>query len=133
MDVHVGGAALFAPAAPAGAFWAAARCVAAMEKTTAENPPQAYLWEQMLREEGIKAKVVGEYLDAGIGDIPGMAAEVWVEAADLARAEAILDQHRGRPERAGQPGESPQVPCARGSKSDTGRATRLSQNRCGGE
>lgn len=39
MDVHVGGAALFAPAAPAGAFWAAARCVAAMEKTTAENPP----------------------------------------------------------------------------------------------
>src|SRR3954453_14706024 len=37
-DVIVG-AALFGPAAPAGAFWAAARCVAAMEqKTTAENP-----------------------------------------------------------------------------------------------
>ena len=36
----IGGAALFGPAAPAGAFWAAARCVAAMEqKTTAENPP----------------------------------------------------------------------------------------------
>ena len=35
----IGGAALFGPAAPAGAFWAAARCVAAMEqKTTAENP-----------------------------------------------------------------------------------------------
>jgi len=35
----VGGAALFGPAAPAGAFWAAASCVTAMEqKTTAENP-----------------------------------------------------------------------------------------------
>jgi hypothetical protein len=33
------GAALFGPAAPTGAFWAAARWVAAMEqKTTAENP-----------------------------------------------------------------------------------------------
>jgi hypothetical protein len=32
-----------------------------------------------------------------------MGAEVWVEAADLARAEAILNHHRGRSEVAAQP------------------------------
>jgi hypothetical protein len=99
----------------------------------AANPFQAHIWQQALQEEGIRCQVVGDYLEAGIGDIPGMGAEVWVEAADLARAEAILDQHRGRSERAGQPEESPQVPGARGSKSDTWRATQLSRNRCGGE
>jgi hypothetical protein len=38
--------------------------------------------------------VLGDYLDAGVGDIPGIEAEVWVEAADLERAEAILRQHQ---------------------------------------
>src|SRR3954468_17389728 len=99
----------------------------------AANPFQAHIWRQALQEEGFRCQVLGDYLQAGIGDIPGMGAEVWVETADLARAEAILDQHRGRPERAGQPGESPQVPGACGSKSDTWRATRLSRNQCGGE
>jgi hypothetical protein len=99
----------------------------------AANPFQAHIWQQALQEEGIRCQVLGDYLEAGIGDIPGMGAEVWVEAADLARAEAILDQHRGRSERAGQPEESPQVPGAHGSKSDTWRATQLSRNRCGGE
>jgi hypothetical protein len=36
-----------------------------------------------------------------------MGAEVWVEAADLARAEAILDQHRGRSEEAARPNGIP--------------------------
>jgi hypothetical protein len=99
----------------------------------AANPFQAHIWQQALQEEGIRCQVLGDYLEAGIGDIPGIGAEVWVETADLARAEAILDQHRGRSERAGQPGERPQVPGARRSKSDTWRATQLSRNRCGGE
>ena len=34
-------------------------------------------------------------------------AEVWVEAADLARAEAILNHHRDRPEVPAQPKEIP--------------------------
>jgi len=42
---------------------------------------------------GIRCQVLGDYLDAGIGDIPGMTAEVWVESEDLALAEAILRQH----------------------------------------
>ena len=62
----------------------------------AANPFQAHLWQQAIEEEGIRCQVLGDYLDAGIGDIPGIRAEVWVGAADVARAEAILDQHRHR-------------------------------------
>ena len=72
---------------------------------SAANPFQAHIWQQALQQEGIRCQVLGDYLDAGIGDIPGMGAEVWVEAADLARAEAILDQHRGRSDEAVQPEE----------------------------
>lgn len=56
----------------------------------AANPFQAHIWQQALQGEGIRCQVLGDYLDAGIGDIPGMTAEVWVEAADAARAEVIL-------------------------------------------
>ena len=71
----------------------------------AANPFQAHIWEQALQKEGIRCQVLGDYLNAGIGDIPGMAAEVWVEAADFVRAEAILRQHRDRSEEAAQPAE----------------------------
>ena len=60
----------------------------------AANPFQAHIWQQALQQEGIRCQVLGDYLDAGIGDIPGFSAEVWVETADLARAEAILRQHQ---------------------------------------
>ena len=62
----------------------------------ATNPFQAHIWQQALQQEGIRCQVLGDYLDAGIGDIPGMTAEVWVETADFARAEAILRQHGDR-------------------------------------
>jgi hypothetical protein len=57
---------------------------------TAPNPAQAHIWRDALQEEGIQAKVVGDYLDAGLGDIPGVGAEVWVHRDDVPRAEAIL-------------------------------------------
>lgn len=63
---------------------------------TAVNPFQAHIWQQALQEEGIRCQVLGDYLDAGVGDIPGIEAEVWVEAADLDRAEAVLRQHQDR-------------------------------------
>lgn len=66
--------------------------------TTAINPFQAHVWQQALQEEGIRCQVLGDYLDAGVGDIPGIGAEVWVEAADVDRADAILHQHQGRSE-----------------------------------
>jgi hypothetical protein len=74
---------------------------------TAANPFQAHIWQQALQAEGIHCQVLGDYLDAGIGDIPGFSAEVWVEPADLARAEAILREHRNRSEEAAQPEENP--------------------------
>lgn len=60
---------------------------------TAANPFQAHILQQALEREGIRCQVLGDYLDAGFGDIPGMMAEVWVEAADVTRAEAILHRH----------------------------------------
>jgi hypothetical protein len=74
--------------------------------TGAATSFQAHILQQALQEEGIRCQVLGDYLEAGIGGIPGMGAEVWVEAADLARAKAILDRHRGRSDRADQPQES---------------------------
>ena len=71
----------------------------------AANSFQAHIWQQALQDEGIRCQVLGDDLYAGIGGIPGIGAEVWVEAADLARAEAILDQHQGRSEKAAQPEE----------------------------
>jgi hypothetical protein len=62
---------------------------------TARNPFQAHAWEQALRQEGIACKVVGDYLDAGIGDISGFLPEIWVHRDDVARAEKILEELEG--------------------------------------
>lgn len=66
---------------------------------TAVNPFEAHIWQQALEQEGIRCQVLGDYLDAGVGDIPGIEAEVWVKAADLERAEAVLRPHRSGPRR----------------------------------
>jgi hypothetical protein len=59
---------------------------------SAANPALAYIWQQALEQEGIRCQVLGDYLDAGIGDIPGFSAKVWVASTDLGRAEATLRQ-----------------------------------------
>jgi hypothetical protein len=71
----------------------------------AANPIQAHIWQQALADEGIRCQVLGDYLDAGIGNIPGIGAEVWVDAADLARAETILRQHENASDESEQPAE----------------------------
>jgi hypothetical protein len=58
----------------------------------APNPFLAHIWQQGLEQEGIRCQVLGDYLDAGLGDIPGFSAEVWV------RAEEIIRQHRNHSE-----------------------------------
>ena len=73
----------------------------------AANPFQAHIWQQALQQEGIRCQVLGDYLDAGIGDVPGILAEVWVRAGDFVRAEAILSRHRTRPPEAAQPEDNP--------------------------
>jgi hypothetical protein len=57
---------------------------------TAENPVQAHIWERALQEEGIHAKVVGDYLDASLGDLPGLKPEIWVHRSEIPRAEEVL-------------------------------------------
>jgi len=64
---------------------------------TASNPQQAYLWQQALAEEGIQARVVGDYLGAGVGDVPGIQPEVWVHRNDADRARALLAEHEHPP------------------------------------
>jgi hypothetical protein len=64
---------------------------------TAGNPQEAYLWQQALEEEGIQARVVGDMLDAGLGDVGGIRPEVWVHRNDADRARALLDEHVRRP------------------------------------
>jgi hypothetical protein len=59
---------------------------------TAANPVEAHIWEQALKAAGISCRVVGDFLDAGIGGISGMQPEVWVHRNDLARAEEVLRQ-----------------------------------------
>lgn len=74
---------------------------------TARNPADAHIWQQALLDEGIKANVVGDYLDAGLGDITGLSAELWVLSSDAARAQGILEKHVERtPEAEGADGEA---------------------------
>jgi hypothetical protein len=63
---------------------------------TANNPAEAYLMQQWLESAGIRCQVVGDYLDAGIGDVPGLRPEVWVRQDQLQAAEEILAE-AGRP------------------------------------
>jgi hypothetical protein len=59
---------------------------------TAPNPFVAHAWQQALEEQGIRAQVVGDYLEAGVGNMPGLTAEVWVHRDDVTRAQEILRQ-----------------------------------------
>jgi hypothetical protein len=61
---------------------------------TARNPAEAHVWEQALRDAGISCHVVGDYLDAGLGDIPGMRSEIWVHQKDLDAATKVLESRQ---------------------------------------
>jgi hypothetical protein len=60
----------------------------------ATTPTQAHIWQNALEEEGITCNVVGDYLEAGMGDLMGMRAEIWVRRGDLEKAQAILQAHQ---------------------------------------
>jgi hypothetical protein len=65
----------------------------------AQNAAEAYIWHQALQDEGIRSKVVGEYLEAGFGDMGSVKPEVWVHKDDLARAEKILESVQRHPKK----------------------------------
>jgi hypothetical protein len=62
--------------------------------TSASNPVEAHILKQALDEAGIQSKVVGDFLDASVGNIPGLYPEIWVHQDDLARAQEVLGQSR---------------------------------------
>ncbi len=64
---------------------------------TTTNYVQAHIWEQALRDAGIRCKVVGDELMAGLGGIPGVPAEIWVHKDDLDRAKAVLEEVKAAP------------------------------------
>lgn len=62
----------------------------------AANPAEAHILQNALEEEGIQCHVVGDYLDAGIGDVPGMRAELWVHQPQLEKAKRIIEEHQNK-------------------------------------
>jgi hypothetical protein len=59
---------------------------------TASNPQQAHLWRQALEDQGIRYRVVGEYLGSFGVVPPGYpVAELWVHQEDAERAQGILE------------------------------------------
>ena len=74
---------------------------------TAANYVQAHVWEQALHDAGIRCKVVGDYLTAGVGGVPGVPAEIWVREKDLARAKQILEAANADPEELAPPASEP--------------------------
>jgi hypothetical protein len=63
-----------------------------VQLATARNPFEAHEWEQALKDEDIYCKVVGDYLDSGLGDISGVLPEIWVRGDDLGHARKVLDR-----------------------------------------
>src|SRR2546430_12477086 len=59
---------------------------------TTTNYLQAHIWEQALRDAGIRCKVVGDELMASVGGISGTPAEIWVHKDDLDQAREILEE-----------------------------------------
>ena len=70
---------------------------------TAANPAEASIWADALKEEGIRCRVVGDYLEVGVAGYPGARPEIWVRRADVLRAEEILRREfEGGPEEGGE-------------------------------
>lgn len=51
---------------------------------------QVELWQAALTEAGVKSRVVGTELSAGIGSVLPGSIELWVSRADLDKAEAAI-------------------------------------------
>jgi putative signal transducing protein len=65
---------------------------------TASSPQEAHLWRQALEDEGIRCRVVGEYLGSFGVVYPGHPVpELWVHRDDAERAQAILEGSKKQP------------------------------------
>ena len=60
---------------------------------TASSPQEAHLWRQALADEGIRCRVVGEYLGSFGVVYPGHPVpELWVHQEDAERARVVLER-----------------------------------------
>jgi hypothetical protein len=57
---------------------------------TTPNPDQAHVWQNVLRTQGIKSQVVGDFL--GSENISGIQLEIWVRHQDWIGAKRVLRQ-----------------------------------------
>jgi hypothetical protein len=59
---------------------------------TTSSPQEAQLWRQALEDEGIRCRVVGDYLGSFGVVYPGHPApDLWVHRDDAERARAVLE------------------------------------------
>ena len=66
-----------------------------VEVYSAANLPEAHQVKNLLQDEGIQARVVGEALQTGAGELPigwTTAPRLWVAQADCERARQIIDE-----------------------------------------
>jgi hypothetical protein len=59
-----------------------------------EDTQEAFAIKAALESEGIECQVVGDYLDASLGTLKVIPAEVWVHRRDLERAQQLLEELR---------------------------------------
>lgn len=62
-----------------------------------EDTQEAFALKTALESEGIECQVVGDLLDASLGTLKTIPAEVWVHRADLERAQKLLEELRSQP------------------------------------
>ena len=93
----------------------------------AANSTDAYLVKNLLEQAGIASYIRGEYLQGGLGDLPvNGVMQVCVDAADVAQAEAILDDWRRAVPSSGSDEAEDEMPRAEPSTpSKTGFGTML--------
>lgn len=73
-----------------------------------EDTQEAFAIKTALESEGIECHVVGDLLDASLGTLKAIPAEVWVHRADLERAQQLLEQLRSQPPEEQELGKEPE-------------------------
>jgi hypothetical protein len=74
-----------------------------VELCSAKNAMEAYFFRNLLEDEGIRSRVVGELLDSAAGALPlgeATSPRIWVREEDAAHAREIIDQWMHQPNHA---------------------------------
>ena len=83
-----------------------------VEIYSAANSIEAYAMANALKADGIKAKVVNEFVQMGVGLLPltePVTPRVWIRKGDEVRARELLEEYEARAENAHTVPESPEM------------------------